>query len=200
MSLTTVTPAGTPRGFTLVEVMVSLIVISVGLLGVVGMEAMALSSSANGRMRSLASLEAAGLAATMHANRDFWSVFPANVTVQGSTSAITDPAGSITDPSGKLKATADCHNAHCDPDALAAYDTQRWVTTLNQLLPYPTAAIKCDNSTIPLTCLISIVWVESAVGLSAEQRTAEATAAATVAGGGTAPGFENNTYTLFVQP
>jgi type IV pilus assembly protein PilV len=199
MSLITTTSARTLRGFTLVEVMVSLIVISVGLLGVVGMEAMALSSSANGRMRSLASLEAAGLAATMHANRDFWSGFPANVTISGG-GPTSNPVDAISDPAGKLTATGDCHNAHCDPDALAAYDTQRWVATLNQLLPNPSAAIKCDNSTIPLTCLISIVWVESAVGLSDKQRSAEATAAATVAGGGPAPGFENNTYTLFVQP
>ena len=195
MSRRSTTSPRATRGFTLVEVMVSLIVISVGLLGVVGMEAMALSSSANGRMRSLASLEAAGLAATMHANRDFWTTFPAAVTIQGST--ITDPASKLTQSNPDCTSAA---SAPCAPDELAAYDTQRWVTTLNQLLPNPTAAITCDNTTIPLTCLITIVWVESSVGLSAQQKTAEATAAATIAGGGTAPGFENNTYTLFVQP
>lgn len=203
---TTSAPRAT-RGFTLVEVMVSLIVISVGLLGVVGMEAMALSSSQNARMRSLAALEAAGLAATMHTNRDFWTSVPAVVTIQGSSAcaALASAASCISsDSTTKLaQAGADCTtsgDAPCGIDELAAYDTQNWVASLSALLPNPTATINCDNTTTPLTCLITIVWVESAVGLSAQQRQAEAAAAATVAGGGSAPGFENNTYQLFVQP
>jgi type IV pilus assembly protein PilV len=197
----------TLRGFTLVEVMVSLIVISVGLLGVVGMEGMALSSSQNARMRSLAALEAAGMAAAMHTNRDFWANVPAAVTIQGKSGCATlaSAASCIdTDSTGKLaQAGADCTksgDAPCNINELAAYDTQSWIASLSALLPNPAATINCDNTTIPLTCLITIVWVESAVGLSAQQREAEATAAATVAGGGKAPGFENNSYTLFVQP
>ena len=210
MSFTSTSPPRARRGFTLVEVMVSLIVISVGLLGVVGMEGMALSSSANGRMRSLAALEAAGLAASMHANRDFWTAPPpAAVTIQGQSACAVSTAAAIacitTDSTGALQqANADCTFAGghtpCATTELAAYDTQRWVASLSALLPNPTATINCDNTTIPLTCTITIVWVESAVALSAQQRTAEATAAATVAGGGSAPGFENNSYELFVQP
>src|SRR5215469_8219294 len=94
MSLKRTTPPRTLRGFTLVEVMVALIIISVGLLGIVGMEGLALSSTANARMRSLAALEAAGLAATMHTNRDFWSTNSASVIIQGG-SITSDSTGAL---------------------------------------------------------------------------------------------------------
>jgi len=199
MSRRTTAPPRAPHGFTLVEVMVSLIVISVGLLGVVGMEGMALSSSANARMRSLAALEAAGLAATMHTNRDFWANTPGIVSIPSAdTSDWTDGTGKLTqmaDCLGTNDGTATCTAS----DALAAYDTQNWANSLYALLPNPAVTINCQNAT-PVSCTIAIVWVESSVGLSKQQRDAEATAAATVAGGGTPPGFENNTYTLYVQP
>jgi len=195
------------RGFTLVEVMVSLIVISVGLLGIVGMEGLALSSSANARMRSLAALEAAGLAATMHTNRDFWLANAASVTIQGSSACATVAAAAScikTDSTGALtQAGADCTSAGdvpCSINELAAYDTQNWVASLSALLPSPIAKISCPNVNTPLQCAITIVWVENSVSLSAQQQAAAATAAATIAGGGAAPGFENNSYTLYVQP
>src|SRR5215469_8408266 len=195
MSLKRTTPPRTLRGFTLVEVMVALIIISVGLLGIVGMEGLALSSTASARMRSLAALEAAGLAATMHTNRDFWSTNSAIVLIQN---------GRIqSDSTNKLKLSSpDCTSSGgpCTPDVLAAYDTQAWVQSLDALLPQPTATINCPNTNTPLSCTITIVWVENTAGLSPQQRAAAATAAATIASGGAAPGFENNSYTLYVQP
>ncbi len=192
-------PLPQSRGFTLVEVMVALIVISVGLLGVVGMEALALSSTTNARMRSLAAIEAAGLAATMHTNRDFWLFNAINATVQG-----TPGSWSITDSSGQLNvAMPDCTSSGpdpCTPAGLAAYDTQNWAASLVTLLPNPTATISCPNATPPLTCTITIVWVESSVSLSAQQQAAASSAAAQMSSGGSAPGYENNSYTLYVQP
>ena len=60
-------------GFSLVEVMVALIVMSVGLLGIAKMQALALTSTTSARMRSLVALEAASLASTMRADRAYWS-------------------------------------------------------------------------------------------------------------------------------
>src|SRR5262249_49090206 len=69
--------------FTLVEVMVALIVLSIGLLGIASMQAMALSSTTNARMRSLAAIEAASLASVMHTNRAYWATSaPATFTVK----------------------------------------------------------------------------------------------------------------------
>ncbi|MGH8302669.1 MAG: type IV pilus modification PilV family protein, partial [Steroidobacteraceae bacterium] len=54
------------RGFSLIEVLVALIVLSVGLLGIAKMEALALASNAVAGRRALAAIEAASLADSMH--------------------------------------------------------------------------------------------------------------------------------------
>ena len=64
---------GDQRGFSLLEVMVALVVLSVGLLGVVKLESVAYSSTNVASKRSIAALEAASLAASMHVNRGYWT-------------------------------------------------------------------------------------------------------------------------------
>jgi prepilin-type N-terminal cleavage/methylation domain-containing protein len=61
------------RGFSLIEVLVALIVVSVGLLGIAKMQAVAYSSTGVASKRSLAAIEAASLASSMHANRAYWA-------------------------------------------------------------------------------------------------------------------------------
>ena len=61
------------RGFSLVEVMVALVICSIGLLGLAKLEALALSSTGVASGRALASLEASSLAAAMHANPGYWA-------------------------------------------------------------------------------------------------------------------------------
>ena len=67
-------------GFSLVEVMVALIIICVGLLGIAKLQALMLSNTGTSRMRALAALEASSIAATMHADRDYWAGTPAATT------------------------------------------------------------------------------------------------------------------------
>ncbi len=177
-------------GFTLIEVMVALIVISVGLLGIAGMQGLALSSAGNARMRSLASIEAASMAAAMHTNRDFWSVTVGTWTVSGTT---------FTDSSGLLTAGTDCTSAGavpCAPAAVASYDLQNWANALSAVLPSPQATISCPNGTPPMSCTITIQWAENAVSLSQSQ----AAAAQAAQSSGTPSAFQNNTYTLYLQP
>ena len=67
-------PASThTRGFTLLEVMVSLVVTSIGLLGIAKLQALAYASTGSASVRSLVALQAAGLAASMHADRGYWA-------------------------------------------------------------------------------------------------------------------------------
>ena len=170
------------RGFTLVEVMVALIVISVGLLGIASMQALALSSSSNARMRSLAAIEAASLAATMHTNRAYWSTSaPGTVTVVDG--LIT---GGALDQVGPA-----CEGANsCTPDLLAAYDLQKWTLSLDALLPHPTATITCPIASVPMSCSVTITWTESSVALNKQEALNAANAA----------GYKTPTYTLYVQP
>ncbi len=166
--------------------MVSLIIISVGLLGIASMEGLALSSGASARGRSLAAIEAASLAATMHTNRAFWSTqtTPLTVTIVGP--AIT--ADSTTKLTQGVGCSTSATTPACTPDQLAAYDTNQWVVSVNALLPNPAASIDCPNGLPPLSCTIKISWTENVVNINKQQ--------AAVA----KPKFETNTYTLSVQP
>ena len=69
------------RGFTLLEVMISLIITSIGLLGIAKIHALAYSSTATAGVRSLVALQTAGLASSMHANRGYWAAGAAPVPV-----------------------------------------------------------------------------------------------------------------------
>jgi type IV pilus assembly protein PilV len=91
-----------PRGFSLVEVLVSIVVISIGLLGVAKIQALALSSTGTGRMRAMAAFAAASLAATMHADRQYWAGVPADpaVVINVTSATITASDASLTAPPG----------------------------------------------------------------------------------------------------
>ncbi len=180
-------PAPRSIGFSLVEVMVALVIIAVGLLGIGKMQALALASTTSASMRSLAALEAASLAASMHANRDYWDANPpATVNVNG--------ASVTSSVSGFLAAGANCSSTGtipCSITTLAAYDLEQWVLALNQLLPNVTAVVSCPtNQAPPLSCTIQISWVENAVAVNAQEATASSTTEA----------FQTPTYTLYVEP
>jgi type IV pilus assembly protein PilV len=184
------------RGFSLLEVMVSLVIISVGLLGVAKMQALALTNTSVASMRSLAAIEAASLAATMHENRAYWSsAAPAanaggikvKGTGPGSTPTITAAAG--------LTASVDCTSGsavpYCTSDKLAAYDLQQWALAVNSVLPNYNATITCTGVS-PVSCTIAISWQERAVALNDKEAAAQKLAGANY--------LQAAAYTLFVEP
>lgn len=189
-----------PRnGFSLVEVMVAVAIIAVGLLGIAKMEALSLASTGSASMRSLAAIEAASFAASMHADRDYWTGGAQTTTIAtaGGT-AITTTDGTL---QGDVAANPNCllgGGAPCSNDQLAAYDLNSWAAALAQLLPSATATISCPTLTAPRSCTIQIDWQENAVGVnSQETSTAQANAAAS---GHQAAAFQRPTYTLYVEP
>jgi type IV pilus assembly protein PilV len=169
-------------GFSLVEVMVALVVVSIGLLGLAKMESLALSSTSVAGSRALAAMEASSLAAAMHANPGYWAAGLA-----GTTTIYYDTSNAlqISEISNTGLATAaTCLNAVCTTAQMAAYDVQQWAIDLKAVLPAPLATITCSTSVFPVTCTVKIQWAENAVAGNAQQTGALA-----------AP-----TYTLFVQP
>jgi type IV pilus assembly protein PilV len=152
-------------GFSMVEVMVALIVISVGLLGIAKMQALALSSTNTAKMRSLASIQAASLASTMRADRAYWATLTDTVTVNVTNKTIT----AATDPA--LMAPPSSHCAvvaaiPCTSAQIAAQDLSDWVAALGATLPNDTAVITCNLDRAganPITCTIQLSWSENVV-------------------------------------
>jgi len=145
------------RGFSLVEVMVALIVMSVGLLGIAKMQAAALSNTAVASTRSLAAIEASSLASAMHANRGYWSssVVATTITLRGKT--VTP----------NVAPADDCVAKSCTPAVLAAYDLQQWTTAATQVLPPDyQATITCAPTVTPPNCTIQIQWAEKSVAIN----------------------------------
>jgi type IV pilus assembly protein PilV len=176
------------RGFSLVEVMVALVVTSIGLLGLAKMESLALSSTGVASARSLAAIQASSLAAAMHANRGYWaSLAPASttVTVIGSTVTISDPGLSSAVPNGGCVVPG---ANSCTANFMAAYDVQQWAVALGALLPASISTITCTTVTTaaPVTCTIQIQWAENAIALNAQQTSMNT--------------LQAPTYTLYVEP
>jgi type IV pilus assembly protein PilV len=169
------------RGFSLMEVMVALVVTTVGLLGLAKMESLALSSTGVASSRSLAAIEASSMAAAMHANPGYWA-----------DGGLSQPSIVITNSANPYATAASCYNVpgatSCNPAAMAAYDLQQWALALNNVLPGYVATIACSpaGSNAPVTCTITLQWSENAVASNSQQ---------TQIGSLTSP-----TYVLYVQP
>jgi type IV pilus assembly protein PilV len=178
-------------GFNLVEVMVALVVISVGLLGIAKMQALALASTGTARMRSLAALEAASLATTIRADRVYWSAL---TQVAANPFAVSFQNGVITaSTDATLQAAHACNSAAapCTSTQIVAYDLQDWAVALNNpQLPNSQAVLTCalGAAPAPVSCTIVITWTENRVGVNAQST------------GAGVPAPPATTFTLYVEP
>ena len=173
------------RGFSLVEVMVALIIISVGMLGIAKLEALALSSTAISRTRALAALEASSMAAAMRADRDYWAVAPAATT---SVDTTTNP-GTFTSSDAALQTAAttppNCVGSSCTPVNMAGYDLSNWGSDLAGVLPGAQASIACNLVNAAEACSITLKWQENTVNANSQE---------------TGTSFQSQTYQLVVEP
>ena len=97
------------RGFTLLEVMISVIILSIGLLGLAALQLTTLRSNTSAYNRSVATIMAYDIADRMRANRVATKA-GAYVTAIG-----TGPSGAAT-----------CVATNCTEAGLAAYDLDEW--------------------------------------------------------------------------
>ena len=184
-------------GFSLIEVLISIIVIAFGLLGIAKMQSLGIANTQIAGIHSLIALQASSLAASLHSNNGFWQVSstataPTNphcpapgCSMQGI--VLTDPGNVLTSPPGVGTCTA---TTPCSPTQLAALDISNWMSSMNQQVPSYTANISCSNSiTLPTSCTIDITWVEKAIGMN--NTTASATAAQP---------SQTQSYYLYIQP
>ncbi len=173
-------------GFSLLEVLVTMVIMALGFLGLAKMQASAVSSTQVSRVRSLIALQAASLGSSMRSNRAYWAATPAPT--------FTAAGGVITEATSVLTNTTNCAGtAPCTAAQTAAFDVRTWAAALNARFPTATAAVNCVSATagapgVPATCRIVMSWSEQFVAIN--RSTAAASAALTA----------NQTFTLYVTP
>jgi type IV pilus assembly protein PilV len=147
------------RGFTLVEVLVALVVLSVGLLGMAKMVMVSSHSNDSAYLRSQATALAYQAMDSMRANL---SASTAN--------------GYLTTLGVMPPATVNC-SAVCDSPTLALSDVYAWKQHLKNALPAGTGSI-ATSATFPVIATVVVQWDDSVA------QNAVATATNSVAGAG----------------
>ena len=141
------------QGFSLIEAMIALLIILFGVLGMMGMQALAVNNTELGRYNARAAIQAQSIAATMKANAAFWTStpLPTSVTSDGTTLKLN--GATVTAP---LTGTG---------GAIAYRDLTTWGTDVATSLPSGNYAISCDVTVTPEVCTITILWFEKTLTL-----------------------------------
>lgn len=151
------------RGFSMLEVLVTLIIIMLGILGLAGMQMLAINSTQIAKTRSLAAILASSLTAEMQANVGYWGSSAADTDVKGDGSI--DFTKTSLPGNSTLNAFSDnCQSTSCTAAKMAAYDMKKWGVSLATLLPSGTGNVSC-NGAVPVVCTIAVQWKEKNVAL-----------------------------------
>lgn len=114
-------------GFTLTEVLVAVLVLSIGLVGIAGLQAVSLQNNQSAFMRSQASALAYDLADRMRSN------------VASATGALYDPDDAAI--------VAGCKSTSgCTPQELANNDLAEWIAAINTYLPMGEGFVCIDST------------------------------------------------------
>lgn len=130
-------------GFSLLEVLIALVILSVGLLGIAGLLSGTMKSNSSAYMRTQATVLAYSVIDRMRSN------LPA---VQNTTYDVSMPAAPATSGSSACDTTA------CASPALAAYDISQWEQELAESLPGGRGSITTNVSPGATTVTVTVLW------------------------------------------
>ena len=142
--------SATQRGFSLVEVLVALLVLSIGLLGICKLVLFSARANDSAYLRSQATTLAYSMLDAMHANRQ--------TAIDGSYNVAA--ANAATDPGAQCNSAAPC----TDSLTLAQYDLFQWKQRLQALGPTGNGSITTATTTDPVsgttatTATITVTW------------------------------------------
>ena len=101
------------QAFTLIEVLISVLILSVGLLGASGLQLRGLNANRNAFFRTEATYLASDIADRIQVNK---------TTTYSDVALTTTPA-----------VVTDCTANNCSPTQMAAYDTAQWLCSINSI-------------------------------------------------------------------
>lgn len=141
------------QGFSLLEVLIAIVVLSIGLLGLAGLQFSALRNNNQSYERTQAHILAYEIADAMRANR---------VAAGRAPTGAFELAAGTTPPNGP-----DCEaGTNCTQAQAAAYALEKWHERLRVLLPGGTARIECSvPCDVGARQTVFVIWDENRKGL-----------------------------------
>ena len=137
-------PIKKQQGFTLVESMVSLVVLSVGMIGIAALYAQGLGAGRSALYRTQAVNLVADMADRIRANRV----------------ALAAYAG----PANNNGCDPESGGADCTPGEMAAHDLFLWNQQVQQILPNGQSQVQFNGGTLPPSYAIEVAWDEVGQG------------------------------------
>lgn len=128
-------------GFTMIELLVTLIILSIGLLGLAALQANSMTNNHNAYLKSQATILANDMSDRLRAN------------------IVGVRAGSYNNING-IAVNPGCITVGCTSAQMAAYDSFEWNTTLSQQLPAGQGTVVGNGATF----VITVRWDEARNG------------------------------------
>jgi type IV pilus assembly protein PilV len=158
----------TQQGFTLLEVLIALLVLSIGLLGLAALQTTGLRSNEMASMRTTSTMLAYDITDRMRANPAGRGLVEDETDLDGDGNftdfiyvAANDKYPITVDTPTSL--TEDCDLADCDPTELATYDLFKWRKAV-ELLPGGKSDITVTVAASTATHIITVYWDENRTG------------------------------------
>lgn len=131
-------------GFSLIEVLISMIILSIGLLGLAGLQSTGLRNNHSAYLRSQATLLAYDIVDRMRANR--------TTALNGSYNLALTATPEVP--------KKNCTTTICTEAELAAYDLHSWFQNLTAILPGGDSKIELNASVVTVTLQWDETWAE----------------------------------------
>jgi type IV pilus assembly protein PilV len=137
-------------GFTLLEVMIALVIFSIGLLGLAGLQAGGLRSNTQAQLRTIATIQAYDMAERIRSN-------PRGV-VDGDYNALDDATPTA----------GDCISNTCTAAEMATYDYYEWELNTQNVLPsgHGTVSSAAVGGGAARLFTITVMWDEERTGVN----------------------------------
>ncbi|PQA78636.1 type IV pilus modification protein PilV [Rhodoferax sp. TS-BS-61-7] len=143
------------RGAGLIEALVAILVLSIGLLGMLGMQTAALKYEQSSWIRSALSSNIASLADRIRANSGSLATAYNYTRTYAEERAAIEASATYFDPA------KDCDTTTCDAAELATYDLLVWRRDLDQQLPGATGfVVPTGTKGVDLRFLVTVAWYD----------------------------------------
>lgn len=144
-------PSRKNRGFSLIEVLVSLLIITLGIVGVMHLQTQSLKANQRAYFRTQADILSRDIVARMYANRE-----------EARKGAYTAQA--------KPSTASDCLANDCTPDQMARWDLLQWFQRLERDLPEGSAEL-ANLPGDPSRYLITLRWDDQRAAATLDKTT-----------------------------